>query len=425
MKYKIEFQKAIIFFALLMPFFNLVKAQEDLTVMFYNMLKFPSSTPDRADTLKKIIQHTQPDIFIVSELKSAYGGTVILNHALNADGVSYYSKAVFQDANGSDTDNLLFYNHNKIGLKEQNNVNTSLRAISEYIVYYKDPNLAITHDTTFIYLYGCHLKAGTAADYGNGASLNNGQRRNSAVQSLKNYLTNHNRTQNIIVGGDMNMYTSNETAYSTMLTGGTVDLFDPIDETGVWHNTYSHRNVHTQSSRCYGCQTYGGGSSGGLDDRFDIIFVSNDILNGSQGVKYNTGSYRAVGQDGSHFNKSVNYGSNFDVPQDVANALFYTSDHLPILLKIKVGGPVSIQELDNLVDNFNFNTETKILSVQFSSPHQKVELKIYNTSGQLIVDQHYQNTQSITDYLQQLTAGIYIINIVADGTPVSAKVMVY
>lgn len=402
-----------------------VKAQEDLTVMFYNMLKFPSSTPDRADTLNKIIQHTQPDIFIVSELKSAYGATQILTRGLNANGVSHYAKAVFQDANGSDTDNLLFYNMNKIGLKKQNNINTSLRAISEYIVYYKDPNLAITHDTTFIYLYGCHLKAGTAADFGYGASLNNGQRRNAAVTSLKNYLTNHNRTQNVIVGGDMNIYSSSESAYQTFLNGGTLDLNDPINHPGTWHNSYSDRSVHTQSSRCYGCDTYGGGSNGGLDDRFDMIFVSNDIINGSQGVKYNTGSYRAVGQDGNHFNESVNYLSNSDVPQDVANALFYTSDHLPILLKVKVGGPVSIQEQENLVDNFSFNSETKMLEVKFSARHEKIDLRIYNTSGQLMFKQHYNNTTTISDYLQNLTTGIYIVNIIADGAPVSAKVMVY
>jgi len=413
------------FVLLIMPMFVTVKAQEDLTVMFYNMLKFPSSTPDRADSLNKIIQHTQPDIFIVSELKSAYGANLILTRGLNNNGVSHYSKAVFQDANGSDTDNLLFYNMNTIGLKEQNNINTSLRAISEYIVYYKDPNLAITHDTTFIYLYGCHLKAGTAADYSNGNPLNNGQQRDAAANSLKNYLTNHNRTQNVIVGGDMNIYNSSEPAYSTLLNGGTLDLFDPISQSGAWHNSYSHRNVHTQSTRCYGCSSYGGGSTGGLDDRFDMILISNDVMNGSQGVKYNTGSYRAVGQDGTRFNGSVNDNTNSDVPQDVANALFYTSDHLPVLLKIKVGGPVSIQEQENLVDNFSFNSETKMLGVVLSEIHENVDLNIYNTSGQLMFKQQYHNTKTITDYLQNLTTGIYIVNIIADGEPVSAKLMVY
>jgi len=124
-------------FLLAIPLFlsTVVVSQENLKVMYYNLLKFPD-VADRADTLKNIIQHTQPDIFVVNELKSTYGANLIMTHAMNVDGVSHYAQAVFQDANGSDTDNHLYYNSNKIGFVEQNNINANTRAISEYILYY-------------------------------------------------------------------------------------------------------------------------------------------------------------------------------------------------------------------------------------------------------------------------------------------------
>lgn len=402
-------------------------SQENIKVMYYNILKFPQSAPDRADTLKNIIQHTQPDVFIVNELFSGFGANLIMTKALNIDGVSYYSQAVFQNANGTDTDNHLFYNHDKLGFKEQNNINANTRAISEYILYYKDPALAQTNDTTFLYLYGCHLKAGQAIDVstGGGNTLTNGERRALAVMSLKNYLTNNSRTQNIIVGGDMNMYSSAEDCYTNMTTGGTVDLFDPIGQAGAWHNSYSYRAIHTQSTRAVGDQTYGGGSTGGMDDRFDMIFVSNDILNGSQGVQYLANSYRAVGQDGNKFNDAVNDGINSDVPQDVANSLFFMSDHLPVLLQVEVGGPVSVQSKKNVIADFRFDSNSKLLTIGLGKEFQKVDVSVISLSGQQISNKGYHHTSSISEYLSSLTSGIYLVSIVADGQPVSAKIMVY
>ncbi len=402
-------------------------SQENIKVMYYNLLKFPQSAPDRADTLKNIIQHTQPDIFIVNELFSSFGANLIMTKALNVDGVSYYSQAVFQNNNGSDTDNHLFYNHDKLGFLEQNNINANTRAISEYILYYKDPSLAQTNDTAFLYLYGCHLKAGQAIDVstGGGNTLTNGERRALAVMALKNYLTNNSRTQNVIVGGDMNMYDSGEECYTNMTTGGTVDLFDPIGQAGAWHNSVSFKGIHTQSTRAVGAQTYGGGSTGGLDDRFDMIFVSNDVLNGSQGVQYLANSYRAVGQDGDHRNLSVNDGVNSDVPQDVANSLFFMSDHLPVLLEVQVGGPVSVQVKESVISDFRFNSNSKLLTIALEKEFQKIDLSIISLSGQQISNKVYHQTSGISEYFNELTAGIYLVSIIADGEPVSAKVMVY
>lgn len=396
-------------------------AQEDLKIMYYNILKFPDFS-DRADTLKNIIQHVQPDVFIVNELKTTYGANLIMTRALNVDGVTHYAQATFQNANGTDTDNHLYYNSNKIGLSYQRNINASPRAISEYKIYYKDPNLAQTNDTTFLYLYACHLKAGNSGN----STPTEEQQRATAATALKNYLTSNSRTTNVIVGGDFNMYTSSEDAFTNITTGGTLNLYDPITQSGAWNNNYNYRNVHTQSTRAFGVSNpYAGGSTGGMDDRFDIIFVSNDILNGSQGAKYVTNSYEAVGQDGEHYNSSVNDGYNYSVPQDVATSLFYMSDHLPVLLEVTVGGPVSIQQHEDLIADLNFDSNNKELNIYFEKEFNELNLSVYALSGKQVLNKQFNNSNSISEYLLNLTSGMYIVNMLVDGEPVSAKIMVY
>ena len=117
--------------------FNKSIAQDTVKVTYYNLLNFPYLQQDRIDTLKKILDFIQPDIFVVNELTSFNGGALIKNNALNVNGVSSFVSAVFYD--GPDTDNLLFYDQTKFGLYSQNQIVTTLRDINEYVLFYKDP----------------------------------------------------------------------------------------------------------------------------------------------------------------------------------------------------------------------------------------------------------------------------------------------
>lgn len=128
---------------------------DTLKVMSYNLLNFPSVNPNRIDTLKGILYYTQPDILMVCELTSGAGADAILYSALNEDGISHYDMANY--VGGPDTQNGLYFNADKLGLIEQNEIATELRDINEYVLYYKSNDIAITLDTTFFYLYVCHL----------------------------------------------------------------------------------------------------------------------------------------------------------------------------------------------------------------------------------------------------------------------------
>ena len=93
---------------------SLFSAQDTVKITYYNLLNFPAVQQDRIDTLKKILDYIQPDIFVVNELTSFNGAGLIKNNALNVNGVNRFSSAVFYD--GPDTDNMIFYDHDKFTL---------------------------------------------------------------------------------------------------------------------------------------------------------------------------------------------------------------------------------------------------------------------------------------------------------------------
>ena len=111
-------------------------SQDTFKITYYNLLNFPSSQQDRVDTLKKILDYIQPDIFVVNELTSFNGAALIKNNILNSGPSNDFQSALFFD--GPDTDNLLFYNQNKFELYSQQQIPTQLRDISEYVLYCKN-----------------------------------------------------------------------------------------------------------------------------------------------------------------------------------------------------------------------------------------------------------------------------------------------
>ena len=389
-----------------------VKSQETLKIMYYNLLTFPQTQADRIDTLKKITNYVQPDVFVVNELTSFNGGAQILNNALNVGGIQYYSSAVFYD--GPDTDNLLFYNSNKLVLISQFQIPTALRDISEYVLYYKDPNLPNTLDTTYLYFYSVHLKAGSQqSDMG---------LRYIEAQDFNSYLINKNRTTNLFVGGDFNIYENTEQACQEILNGGNVTLVDPVNKMGSWHNNIGYQSYHTQSTRV-NTGGYGGGSSGGMDDRFDFVFVSPDVMSGNSGVQYVTNSYKAVGQDGQHFNGDINIPTNNAVPYDIASALFYMSDHLPVEMEISIGGDVGVFSANDFINRAYVNKENNLI-IYLNDNAECKSLTIYDISGKKILTEKYVNNNYITQNVAMLSSGIYIGSLLIDGKYTNFKFLI-
>jgi hypothetical protein len=298
-------------------------AQDTLEVMYYNVLNFPGSTPQRVSYFRTINQYVRADVILITELIDDAGAESLLQDGLNVYGASNYQKAVFTD--GFDTDNMLFYNSDKLTLYSQDTIETALRQINEYVLYYKSWDLASTDDTIFFYFYSAHLKASQGTE--------NKAKRFAEVMHFKQHIDSIPNAENVFFGGDLNFYTHSEAAYNALIDSGSHPLVDPLPS-GVWHDHGEYSAIHTQSPRKI---QFGGGAYGGLDDRFDFILFTDDVVNGVNKISYIPNSCLAVGNDGNHFDLAIiDEPVNTAAPDSVINAMYYMSDHLPVICKLEV-----------------------------------------------------------------------------------------
>jgi hypothetical protein len=311
-------------------------------IVSYNLLNFPNgrtdcgssnvNLPNRADSLRKIMQYLKPDILVGCEIQTPAGCDSVLNRALNVFGTTHYQRAQWvNNSFGGDLQNMLFYNSAKLVLKEQRIVQTSPRDISHYILYVKDATLPQHHDTCFIEVFMCHLKAGSAS-----ADLSD---RAAQTQLLRAVLDGRPQGRHLFVCGDLNTYRSTEVGYQNLVSGGINFLKDPLNMPGNWTTNSSFAAIHTQSPRASGSTDCG--VTGGLDDRFDHIIVSQNVMNGTNLLQYNANSYKAIGNDGNHYNQSILAGTNSQYPDSVVRALYYSSDHLPVKLDVTATIPTN------------------------------------------------------------------------------------
>ncbi len=198
---------------------------------------------------------------------------------------------------------------------------TALRSIAEYRFI---PRGGV--DT--LRIFSLHLKA----------SRENEAARAVEVQLLAARIDALTPGSRYIVAGDYNTYSSAEPAYQLLVgpqSGGAPRGFDPLNAPGAWSGNTSFARIHTQSPRV---RQFEGGTPGGMDDRFDIILVSAAL---AAAVVPDT--YTAYGNDGLHYNDSINHLPNLVVPDSVANAIHYASDHLPVFLDIHLAA-ASVRE---------------------------------------------------------------------------------
>ena len=298
------------------------QSSDTIKVASYNLLHYPdisSGAASVADTAyrhpfyRTIISSINPDILVVEEVQSPTGFTWFLNGVMNAN-QNIYGSATF--INGPDMDAGLFFRSSKFQFINTTTIITDLRNIYEF----KLLHLA-SGDT--LRVYAVHLKAsiGSAEE----------QQRLVEVDSLRKVTNALPPGSNFMVMGDFNIYGSQEPAYVKLLQvqpGVEGHFIDMINLPGIWNNSlYSPH--HTQSTRT---RSFGSGSTGGVDDRFDMILYSKAISEAG-GMEVIPSSLFPFGNDGNHYNDSINSQPNTAVSVAVVNALHLASDHLPITMK--------------------------------------------------------------------------------------------
>ena len=314
-------------------FSNIIFSQSQHTIMSYNMLNFVlTDTLERNPYFRTIFSSIQPDILVCQEMTSVTGVNGFLVRVLNRVS-SGYAAGTF--INGTDTDNALYYKSSIFTFLSNTPIQTSLRDINEFKLRHN-----ATGDT--IIIYSVHLKAGDASS--------DSLQRAAEIDSLRKRTNSLTPSTNFIVVGDFNIYDSAELSFQKLLNQSQSGYFiDPLNLSGHWSNNGSFAPYHTQSTRE---RNFGGGATGGLDDRFDMILMSQSIVN-SGGISYISGSYNEYGNDGNHFNDSINQPPNAVVSQQIADALHYASDHLPVYATFSFDNPfIEITSFSALIEGF-------------------------------------------------------------------------
>ena len=196
----------------------------------------------------------------------------------------------------------------------------------------------VSHGAT-VFCYDSHMKAGSTTD--------DQVRRLTEAQNIRDNAETLDSDYLFLLGADLNMQSSGEDAY-VELVGSQANnegrFFDPISTPGAWHDSFGLRFIHTQDPA----------TSAGMDDRFDQILVSDNLIDGvgfdyigNPGLSYATHTWddpnhslRAWGNDGFSFNQPLRTTGNTMVGPTIAQALIDTATpsggHLPVYVDLRV-----------------------------------------------------------------------------------------
>lgn len=398
-------------------------SQTTIKTMFYNMLNFPSSfqLSDDLNRLNRIVNNYQPDLFLVAEITSPDVEQLVLEKVLTTS--NYKAVAYQNNTSGTPPFNNLqqfaFYNADKLILVKQGVIKTYLRDISHYT--FKLNTLDQEANPILIEVFVAHLKASnTDSDKNN---------RNAMINDFFTAINNGliPSTSFVLFAGDLNLYSSTEPAYQNLLNPlHKVKIVDPINSPGDWTANSTFQEIHTQSTRLNSIGD--SGATGGLDDRFDFILMSENLKN-NQNLTFVPNSYKAYGNNGNCFDKSVNNTScSGQFSQELRDDLYYFSDHLPVVMELFTPKLMHVNYIDdgfiNIPDNTTLNstiknlqvlnTTGKIFTYTIESGNEQGAFNLNSATGLL-------TTAKLLNYSQQKKYTLTIL--INDGTQTDTAIL--
>ncbi|MCB0729365.1 MAG: T9SS type A sorting domain-containing protein, partial [Ignavibacteriae bacterium] len=161
-------------------------------------------------------------------------------------------------------------------------------------------------------------------------------------------------------------------------------------------------------------------------DRFDMILVSQAVID-SGSITYLPNSYTTFGNDGNHFNGALIELPNATVSNDIATALYYASDHLPVYADFVIQPLTSVKnnESELIKNDFELfqnypNPFNPTTIIKYSIPNtvsnnistaSNVKLKVFDVLGReikTIVNQSQKpGTYEVQFDASELSSGIY------------------
>jgi endonuclease/exonuclease/phosphatase family metal-dependent hydrolase len=281
-----------------------------------------------------------PDIILMQECQSTSGMNAfltILNGAPGSPG-DWAASSYFATA-----DAAMFYRTTRVTQLGPPLVASEAGSFPDpprATIRYRVRPVGYDSDGGILILYNSHMKApesGTADE----------TRRLTEAENIRENAGFITDEWHFVLAGDLNIQSSSEAAYQELVGDKPFNndgrFFDPINRSGNWNNNGFFRFIHTQDPA----------GPGGMDDRYDQILVSDNLIDGGgfeyagdANEPYSTltwddanHSYRCWGNDGSSFNSSLTVSGNTMVGPTIASALITAcagAGHLPVYLDLRV-----------------------------------------------------------------------------------------
>jgi len=333
------------------PLPNTVDKTDTLKVMAYNVLSYGDLCQGSTSTLngyfKTIIQYAQPDLLSCEKMNafsvtSTYPVNLadnITDSVLNAVFPGRYAYATPTDVSNDTKMSVLFYNKQKLTFVKTETLYQYISDFDLYKLYYNDPNLAITHDTTYLYVVVNHTQSGSSSS----------DRDMQVSTYMADLRTKFAYFPNLINMGDFNTASSDEPGYQSVITStdSTKRMSDPpfypdqiVKYPGEWeNNTSAYAAELTTSTRALASVPNSCGTDGGAKSWYDHIFISQWLVKGLNYVQYVPNSYQTIGNDGHRVSVDINSTTpqvNTSAPAAVINALWQFSNKYPISIKLLI-----------------------------------------------------------------------------------------
>lgn len=376
-----------------------------------------NNTSNKNEYLKTIVDYVKPDILTVNEIDdNDYYHEFLLNGVFNINGTTKYKMGAPPNYGNSPIMNEIYFDSEKLELLSNPAITTNYRDIDIFKFRYTGKN---SYQDIELNCVVAHLKAGSGYD--------DEIERANETNKLMNYLNSNNSIGNYIFSGDFNLYSASEQAYQNLLfhQNHQIRFYDPLDELGNWHNNSYYAAIHTQSTHSSGdCF-----SGGGMDDRFDFILLSDEILDGAEKIKYLPGSYKALGQDGQRLNQSLVYPTNNSAPANIIAALYDMSDHLPIIIDLIIDDNTGSAENNVSGYDISFKNPVKnILTIYLKSIDRKdIKICLSNIVGETIYTDEINIVGNEVAHISvsDLNNGIYFLTIgPVNEMPVTKKLVI-
>lgn len=396
---------------------SLFYAQDTIRIMTYNLLNYeyyPSYCNDNINIIDEkknyintIIDYTLPDIVGFVEVYNDLAVKYSLLGVMNSNGRDFYDFTPFNTPNS--LSGIVYYNKNKFELFASIEVNVDgLRDLKIYSFKLKE-----TTPEIHVHIVLGHLATSQSGE----------QDRALQIAALYDKLEQQGHNNNYIIMGDLNVYHEDEAMFDDILRHSNQELrfYDPVemmDNEGAMIDlgSYENRFYHTQSTSAYNNPNHNECfATGGLDDRFDMILVDDDIMSGEGKILYIENSYTTPGQDGYHYNTYLTDGANNSAPANVIEALQKNSDHLPVYADFIFGEPAGISSFssNNLkISCNNPATDNLDLSIKLSSPDE-VEICIFNVLGNQLLKTSRLITrrENLQIPINTFPNGLYIVSV--------------